>query len=125
MSTAPKQSLFADGTKPADRKPPAFEDFQNRGIAHAPNADNLNPTNRCRVELLKIKVEDVPDGFVSGFLHLPANYATGTLTSPNQTAAILLSGAGGGVVGPSGVYLSIADKLANVSRGIPCLRLDY
>lgn len=36
-----------------------------------------------------------------------------------------MSGAGGGVVGPSSVYLSIADKLASLNRGIPILRLDY
>ena len=42
-----------------------------------------------------------------------------------KTAAILLSGAGGGVVGPSSMYLSIADKLASLNRGVPVMRLDY
>ena len=42
-----------------------------------------------------------------------------------KTAAILLSGAGGGVVGPSGIYLPIADKLALLNKGIPVMRLDY
>ncbi len=38
---------------------------------------------------------------------------------------ILLSGAGGGVTGPSSIFLSLACKLATLGRGIPCLRLDY
>jgi pimeloyl-ACP methyl ester carboxylesterase len=66
------------------------------------------------------------DGFVPGFLHLPPDFTTapGTLpTHHHRTAAILLSGAGGGVTGPSSIYLSLACKLATV--GIPTLRLDY
>ena len=42
-----------------------------------------------------------------------------------QTAAILLSGAGGGLVGPSSMYLGIATKLSILKQGIPVLRLDY
>ena len=40
-------------------------------------------------------------------------------------AAILLSGASGGLVGRSGIYLSMADKLANLNCGIPVMRMDY
>ncbi|OAL36484.1 hypothetical protein AYO20_04100 [Fonsecaea nubica] len=39
--------------------------------------------------------------------------------------AILLSGAGGGVVGPSSMYVSVGDKLASLRQGMPVLRLDY
>ncbi|OAG45130.1 hypothetical protein AYO21_00478 [Fonsecaea monophora] len=39
--------------------------------------------------------------------------------------AILLSGAGGGVVGPSSMYISVGDKLASLRQGMPVLRLDY
>jgi alpha/beta superfamily hydrolase len=48
-----------------------------------------------------------------------------TTPGADRTAAILLSGAGGGVTGPSSIYLSLACKLATLGRGIPCLRLDY
>jgi len=56
-----------------------------------------------------------------GFLHLPAS----STTSASGSAAILLSGAGGGVVGPSSIYLSLADKLASLDQPVPVVRLDY
>jgi alpha/beta superfamily hydrolase len=62
---------------------------------------------------------------VSGFLHTPYGYHDEHTDSRQKTAAILLSGAGGGVVGPSSIYLSIADKLAALDHGIPVMRLDY
>ncbi|EXJ61016.1 hypothetical protein A1O7_05169 [Cladophialophora yegresii CBS 114405] len=72
------------------------------------------------VERLNIPVGSTT---VRGFLHLPAGY------KENQdrisAAALLLSGAGGGVSGPSGIYVSIGDKLSSLRRGIPVLRLDY
>jgi hypothetical protein len=69
-----------------------------------------------------MEVEDGPDGTVPGFLHLPRNLDA---RSSNNTVAILLSGAGGGVVGPSSIYLSLAEKLASLPTPIPALRLDY
>ncbi len=61
-----------------------------------------------------------------GFLHIPKNYGSEqTASNSNGTGAILLSGAGGGVVGPSSIYLSIADKLASLKEGVPVMRLDY
>ena len=71
---------------------------------------------------MTIKVEDGPDGAVPGFLHLPP---TASATPASSTAAILLSGAGGGIVGPSSIYLSLADKLASLKQPVPALRLDY
>jgi hypothetical protein len=74
------------------------------------------------VKPVAIEVEDGPDGSVPGFLHLPP---TPSATPESKTAAILLSGAGGGVVGPSSIYLSLADKLASLKQPVPALRLDY
>lgn len=71
---------------------------------------------------MSIKVEDERDGAVPGFLHLPP---TTSATPASDTAAILLSGAGGGIVGPSSIYLSLADKLASLKQPVPALRLDY
>lgn len=71
---------------------------------------------------MSIKVEDERDGYVPGFLHLPP---TASATPASNTAAILLSGAGGGIVGPSSIYLSLADKLASLKQPVPALRLDY
>jgi hypothetical protein len=92
------------------------------------------------VQRLLIPVHN--DGKVKAFLHLPASYPKSNDTSSqNETqpqhqpdphpvvnaAAILLSGSGGGVVGPSSMYLSIGAKLSNLRRGcgIPVLRMDY
>ena len=55
-----------------------------------------------------------PRGAVRGILHA-ADGARG--------AAVLVSGAGGGVVGPSGVYVDLADRLR--ADGVTALRLDY
>ena len=79
----------------------------------------------CSVKRLAIKVADSADGTVPGFLHLPQNHDHSQTPNRSLTAAILLSGAGGGVVGPSSIYLSIATKLASLTPGIPVLRLDY
>jgi len=74
------------------------------------------------VEPLQIKVNDSRGGFVPAYLHMSPEHDS---TAPPSTAAILLSGAGGGVVGPSGIYLSMATKLAALSATIPTLRMDY
>ena len=76
---------------------------------------------------LTIKVSDARDGAVPGVLHLPHNYDHATQSSVQKTgtAAILVSGASGGLVGPSSVYLGMATKLASLNQGVPVLRLDY
>ncbi|KAF2277721.1 alpha/beta-hydrolase [Westerdykella ornata] len=96
-------------------QPPKLSDYPN--LTHAPHT-----THPTRVEPLTIKVSDGPDGAVPAFLHLPIPSPT---TSSSKTAAILLSGAGGGVTGPSSIYLSLAEKLASLHIPIPTLRLDY
>ncbi|KAF1808350.1 alpha/beta-hydrolase [Eremomyces bilateralis CBS 781.70] len=125
LASSRRTSLSAIGTKPAGIQPRKIEDF--KALSHATRLNKI-PTPKsllCKVEPLQIQVEDAQDGFVTGFLHLPVNFARNRTTAPKQTAAIFLSGAGGGVVGPSSVYLGISDKLASLERGIPCLRLDY
>ncbi len=106
----------------------------NEGLAHAPGQPSLAQStgNKCVVKEGSIEVNDRAGGAVRAFLHLPATSHRQSETasdplraSPSQTAAILVSGAGGGVVGPSSIYLSIADKLASLRNGIPVMRLDY
>jgi dipeptidyl aminopeptidase/acylaminoacyl peptidase len=89
---------------------------QYSGLEHLPAAAKLPSI----VKSFNLKVEDGIDGTVPAFLHLPKNYQT-----QQNTAAILLSGASGGVVGPSSIYLSMADKLSSFQHGLPVLRMDY
>jgi dienelactone hydrolase len=84
--------------------------------------NDLRPSAAKRVS---IKVGDSRGGSVVGFLHLPANYEAMKGNATSITAAILLSGARGGLVGPSSMYLAIGDRLASLDQGIPVLRLDY
>lgn len=77
----------------------------------------------CSVESINIKVKDERDGAVPALLYLPHNAAPAD--NHENAAAILLSGAGGGVVDPSSIYLSMADKLASLSQAIPVMELDY
>lgn len=97
-------------------------------VEHAPrpfqSGEAPDSNLSCDIERLHIKVDDGPDGKVAGFLHVPSPYRPG---EHNKTAAILLSGAGGGVVGPSSMYLSMADKLASLPshQALLALRLDY
>jgi pimeloyl-ACP methyl ester carboxylesterase len=58
-------------------------------------------------------------------LHLPQNYRREPDERSEKTAVILMSGASGGVAGPSSIYISMADKIASLRRGIPVLRMDY
>lgn len=101
------------------------------GLEHIPNLEPLEKTRRgvCEVLPLSIPVvsrnsNGIDHGRVPGFLHLPQGYSS-INHERVTTAAILLSGAGGGVVGPSSIYLSMGDKLASLRKGIPVLRLDY
>lgn len=68
---------------------------------------------------------------VSAYLHLPASAPTAHAPSSSSSqstnsgaAAILLSGAGGGVLGPSGMYVSLAARLASAG-GITTVRQDF
>jgi hypothetical protein len=83
-------------------------------LAHAPHA-----VKASLAQTVSIKVDNTKNGTAPGILHLPPEQKSA------KTAAILLSGAGGGVVGPSGIYLSLADKLPCLNHPIPVLRLDY
>ncbi|EON65133.1 hypothetical protein W97_04370 [Coniosporium apollinis CBS 100218] len=124
-STVPKTSLSSTSGTSTPTRPSKLSDYQNAGLDHAPHLTPLRAAKRTpsTVQPLSIKVNDAADGAVPGFLHLPSSRASSGPAS--KTAAILLSGAGGGVVGPSSMYLSIADKLASLSNGIPVLRLDF
>lgn len=59
-----------------------------------------------------------------GFLHLPSGYSRDSLDRI-AAAVIICSGAGGGVAGPSGLYVSMGDKLASLRHGVPVLRVNY
>ena len=97
------------------------------GVTQPPNLQPLESAQKqiCKVKSLTIKVADGADGAVPAFLHIPQNYRREEYEGREKTAAILVSGAGGGVVGPSSIYLSIAEKLASLNKGIPVMRLDY
>ncbi|KAL8644270.1 MAG: hypothetical protein Q9210_007337, partial [Variospora velana] len=93
------------------------------------NLSPLVPANKtpASTESLTIKVSDFLNGAVPGVLHLPHSFIQlqAGLSNRLRTAAILLSGASGGLVGPSSIYLGLATKLASLRDGIPTLRLDY
>ncbi|KAK4546184.1 hypothetical protein LTR36_002321 [Oleoguttula mirabilis] len=118
------QGLRPDTAMKQPLKPESFP----ASVEHAPRLFQSGETTEkklnCDVERLHIKVNDGPDGKVTGFLHVPSPYRSG---EHNKTAAILVSGAGGGVVGPSSMYLSMADKLASLpsQQALLALRLDY
>ena len=112
---APRASLSSSKAPVVSLAAARLDDY--RDLAHAPH--NAKP---CIVKAMTIKVDDDSGGAVPAFLHLPPSEAS---TSASRVAAILLSGAGGGVVGPSSIYLSLADKLASLRTPIPSLRLDY
>ncbi|KAF2624266.1 alpha/beta-hydrolase [Macroventuria anomochaeta] len=113
--SAPGTSLSSSSRPSTPSKPARLEHYL--GLSHAPHSNKP-----CIVKPMSITVEDGPDGAVPGFLHLPP---TASATPASNTAAILLSGAGGGIVGPSSIYLSLADKLASLKQPVPALRLDY
>jgi hypothetical protein len=118
-SNSPKPSLSTTPTTSSTN----INDYQETGSlvqsAHA------NDQHLCTIKQVSIKVADSRGGSVVGFLHLPADYEAVKAKAKSITAAILLSGARGGLVGPSSMYLAIGDKLASLDQGIPVLRLDY
>lgn len=103
--------------------PPPVKLSHYEGLDHLPRSKDLSP--RCTVDPLEIKVEDGVDGTVPAFLHVPREMQGKDTRPSDGIAAILLSGAGGGVVGPSSIYISMADKLASLKAGVPVMRLDY
>ncbi|OTB03902.1 hypothetical protein M426DRAFT_262784 [Hypoxylon sp. CI-4A] len=112
---ATKTSLSADGPKPNNAFLRTINDFDS----------GTKPKAQRQVEKLSIQVEDDADGFVPGFLHMPLDFTSPAPLIRHRTAAILFSGAGGGIVGPSSICLSLGAKLAVLGSGIPTLRLDY
>jgi hypothetical protein len=118
-SNSPKTSLSTTPTTSSSN----MLDYQETESS-APDADP-NDQRLCTVKRVSIKVGDSRGGSVVGFLHLPADYEAVKYNAKSITAAILLSGARGGLVGPSSMYLAIGDKLASLDQGIPALRLDY
>jgi len=129
MTPTKKDSLPSTASRgPTPTSPARLADYT--GLSQTPDLSPLKAAKKpiCDVRSLSIKVEDSHGGSVPGFLHLPAAFTPATSpSSPDWQAAavILLSGAGGGVVGPSSIYLFMADKLASLSTPIPVLRLDY
>ena len=123
--TSPKTSL--SNSRPPSSPPTDLSTYENQRLSHPPNVQVLEEAKKqvCNVKPLSIKVNDELYGTVPAFLHIPQNYQRQQARGREKTAAILLSGAGGGVVGPSSMYLSIADKLASMNKGIPVMRLDY
>ena len=118
----PKTSL--SNTTPMSTVPSNVSDYS--GVSEPPNLRPLSDAQKqiCEVKSLTIKLPD-PGGAVPAILHIPQNYHHEGSEGREKTAAVLLSGAGGGVVGPSSIYLSIAEKLASLDMGIPVMRLDY
>lgn len=105
----------------------SLSDEQVSRLAHTPNFAPLTSSGKqiCDVKRLTIRVHDDRTGPVRAFLHVPQDYLREKGERCEKTAAILLSGADGGLVGPSSMYPSIADKMASLVRGIPVMRLDY
>jgi pimeloyl-ACP methyl ester carboxylesterase len=78
-----------------------------------PRGGDLLGTGGDRCPAVEVEIR-TPRGAVRGMLHA-ADGARGT--------AVLVSGAGGGVVGPSGVYAELSERLR--ADGVTALRLDY
>lgn len=92
-------------------------------VEHAPGSKKIG-ASLASVRRIAIKVDG--DESVPAFLHVPQRFEDGATPPQHGTAAILVSGAGGGVTGPSGIYVSLADKLASLPHlSIPVLRMDY
>ena len=123
--SSPKTSLST--SRPPSSPPTNLSTYEKQELSHPPNIGVLDEAKKqlCKVKALSIKVNDQLYGTVPAFLHIPQNYQRQQAEGRERTAAILLSGASGGVVGPSSMYLSIADKLASINKGIPVMRLDY
>ncbi|KAL5001084.1 Alpha/Beta hydrolase protein [Aspergillus recurvatus] len=90
------------------------------GPVHPPKLGRLK-ANEVDAHPISIPVHDPLDHEAPAILHLPRDYDP---AEARNAAVILISGAGGGVSGPSGIYPGLADKLA-ILIGVPSVRLDY
>ncbi|RMX75968.1 hypothetical protein D0869_11147 [Hortaea werneckii] len=101
----------------------------DESLKHAPKATATAQHARrqlCHSKGLEIKVPSTGSpSSTTAFIHTPQNYHREQAEGREKTAAILVPSNEGGVLGPSSIYLSIADKLASLNRGIPVLRLDH
>jgi hypothetical protein len=85
-----------------------------------PGLSQAHHSNKpCKVKPLhiEVEVEDDPCGLAPDFQHhlLTASASTSTPFIA-ITAAIMLSSAGGGIPGPSSIYLSLADKFDSLQH---------
>ncbi|KAJ5936216.1 Alpha/Beta hydrolase protein [Penicillium verhagenii] len=93
---------------------------------HASQIDPSTP-KLCIANKVNIKVRDPQDSFAPAIIHEPPiiyEVQSYNKTDKRTSAVVLVSGAGGGVSGPGGIYPSLADKIA-LLLSIPCIRLDY
>ncbi|RAH64579.1 uncharacterized protein BO66DRAFT_475674 [Aspergillus aculeatinus CBS 121060] len=90
------------------------------GPLHPAQAPTITPAAPI-AERIRITVHDPHDHEAPAILHRPRSY---NAREVRGAAVILISGAGGGVSGPEGIYPSLADKLT-LHLSIPVMRLDY
>ncbi|KAJ5641474.1 hypothetical protein N7490_005474 [Penicillium lividum] len=100
--------------------------LKNIGPLHAPAIDPSTP-KLCVANKVNIKVSDPQGHYTPAIIHEPPIiYQSQSYNQFDKrtSAVVLVSGAGGGVSGPGGIYPSLADKIA-LLLSIPCIRLDY
>ena len=125
-----RRNLRAMASTPSqpERQVPNKEDNKLHHASKALDVTQNAYKQLCTVKPLDIKVSSSDQvKTVSGILHLPQSYHLEHSDGDGgkKTAAILLSGASGGLVDPSSIHLSIADKVASLNCGILVLCLDY
>ncbi|KAL0474011.1 alpha/beta-hydrolase [Neurospora intermedia] len=107
-STTPGVSLSARSQMPQG-KPHSINEYVS--VKKPPHLDRLTATTHqeSTIEPVTIDVDDAPNGFVPGFLHMPPNFtAPDPFQVHHRTAAILSP-----------------EPAAALSSGIPTLRLDW
>ncbi|KAJ5765671.1 hypothetical protein N7520_005230 [Penicillium odoratum] len=100
--------------------------LKNIGPLHAPAIDPSTP-KLCIANKVNIKVSEPQGHYTPAIIHEPPIiYQSQSYNQFDKRtgAVVLVSGAGGGVSGPGGIYPSLADKIA-LLLSIPCIRLDY
>jgi alpha/beta superfamily hydrolase len=121
QKTGPIESLSIDVDDAKGGFVPGFlhlpADFTNQDTAATPQQPPPHHRTSGSADLLSHAQQENP--------RLTRSPAPGSSATPDRTAVLLLSGAGGGVTGPSSIFLSAACKLATLGRGVPALRLDY
>ncbi|KAL4784145.1 Alpha/Beta hydrolase protein [Aspergillus varians] len=90
------------------------------GPVHPPNLGSIR-ASEVHAREVQIEVHDPLDHQAPAMLYEPRDY---DVDEVRNAAIVLISGAGGGVSGPSGIYPSLADKLA-ILIGVPVVRLAY